>query len=261
VLDGAEDPAADLVELGLRRAEAAEAALDTYLARCAGDPGCAFHSGGEPAAALDDLLAALAAAPLAGPSGRQPITAGVAAAAIGEAMYAEAYWDQLSGALDAARRGDDGGLRALWDAHLQRQADGTWTNATEARVVIRCMDRPARPSAAEVTAAVARARAAAPRLGVTVGSELVCGSFPAATDPRPPITAAGAGPIVVVGTTGDAVTPLAGSRAMVAALEDGRLVVVTADQHTGYGANACVDDVVRAYLVDRRAPADETACE
>ena len=37
-------------------------------------------------------------------------------------------------------------------------------------------------------------------------------------------------------------------------LEDGRLVVVTADQHTGYGVNDCVDDVVHDYLVDLEVP-------
>ena len=40
---------------------------------------------------------------------------------------------------------------------------------------------------------------------------------------------------------------------MAAALEDGRLVVVTADQHTGYQVNDCVDDVVHDYLIDLEA--------
>ena len=35
-------------------------------------------------------------------------------------------------------------------------------------------------------------------------------------------------------------------------LEDGRLVVVDADQHTGYGVNDCVDDVVDDYLSTSR---------
>jgi hypothetical protein len=68
------------------------------------------------------------------------------------------------------------------------------------------------------------------------------------------ITGAGAGPVLVVGTTGDAATPLASTRAMAAALEDGHLVVVGADQHTGYGVNDCVDTVVDDYLVDPTTP-------
>jgi hypothetical protein len=65
----------------------------------------------------------------------------------------------------------------------------------------------------------------------------------------------------VIGTTGDPATPLESTRVMRDSLEDGRLVVVTANEHTGYGVNQCVIDVVNAYLVDLTAPDDETACE
>ena len=44
------------------------------------------------------------------------------------------------------------------------------------------------------------------------------------------------------------------------ALEDGRLVVVEAEQHTGYGVNDCVVDLVSDYLIDRVIPDDDTEC-
>ena len=65
---------------------------------------------------------------------------------------------------------------------------------------------------------------------------------------------------MVIGTTGDAATPLSSTRAMAETLEEGRLVIVTADQHTGYGVNECVDTVVHEYLVDLVDPGDETEC-
>ena len=43
-------------------------------------------------------------------------------------------------------------------------------------------------------------------------------------------------------------------------LEDGRLVVVEANRHTGYGDNDCVTDVVHEYLVQLIAPEDGTVC-
>ena len=43
-------------------------------------------------------------------------------------------------------------------------------------------------------------------------------------------------------------------------LEDGRLVEVTANQHTGYGVNSCVIDVVNKYLIDLEPPDDGTTC-
>jgi hypothetical protein len=48
---------------------------------------------------------------------------------------------------------------------------------------------------------------------------------------------------------------------MASALESGRLVIVDATQHTGYGVNACGDDTVDAYLVDPTAELPpETFC-
>ncbi|MFM9137997.1 MAG: alpha/beta hydrolase, partial [Actinomycetota bacterium] len=79
--------------------------------------------------------------------------------------------------------------------------------------------------------------------------------------PRVEITGKGAGPIVVVGTTGDAATPLESTRRMAKKLERGILIVVTANQHTGYGANECVTTAVDQYLIDLVVPANELTCE
>ena len=93
--------------------------------------------------------------------------------------------------------------------------------------------------------------------GTTGGYQ--CTFFPTSESPRVDITGAGAGPIVVCGATGDASTPLASTRNMADALEDGRLVVIEADQHTCYG-DPCAEDLISTYLVDLVAPEDETDC-
>jgi hypothetical protein len=87
-----------------------------------------------------------------------------------------------------------------------------------------------------------------------------CTFAPPAQDPRVALTGVGAGPIVVVGTTGDPATPIESSQAMTDALEDGHLVVVDAQQHTGYSVNDCIKSVVGDYLVDLVVPADGTEC-
>jgi TAP-like protein len=48
---------------------------------------------------------------------------------------------------------------------------------------------------------------------------------------------------------------------MADALEEGVLLIVVADQHTGYGVNECSVDVVDSYLIDLEVPADGTRCE
>ena len=47
---------------------------------------------------------------------------------------------------------------------------------------------------------------------------------------------------------------------MTAALTDGRLIVATEDQHTGYGTSDCVTDRVDSYLIDFEVPDKETTC-
>jgi hypothetical protein len=75
------------------------------------------------------------------------------------------------------------------------------------------------------------------------------------------VSGKGAGPIIVIGTTGDASTPLSSSRKMAKALESGVLLVVEADQHTGYGINTCIITAVDNYLIDLTVPVNETTCK
>jgi hypothetical protein len=47
---------------------------------------------------------------------------------------------------------------------------------------------------------------------------------------------------------------------MADALEEGVLLVVDADQHTGYGVNQCSYDTIGNYLVGLVVPAEGTSC-
>jgi hypothetical protein len=47
---------------------------------------------------------------------------------------------------------------------------------------------------------------------------------------------------------------------MAAVLEDGRLIVVDANRHTGYGENACVTDTTDDYLIEMRIDFTEKLC-
>jgi hypothetical protein len=64
-----------------------------------------------------------------------------------------------------------------------------------------------------------------------------------------------------VGTTGDPATPLDSTRKMALSLEQGILIVVDANQHTGYGANNCVVKAVDDYLINLSVPKNETTCK
>jgi hypothetical protein len=103
--------------------------------------------------------------------------------------------------------------------------------------------------------------AAAPRLGGNFAYGYSCALWPVRQADKVTITGKGAGPIVVIGTTGDAATPLESTRKMAKGLEQGILIVVEANQHTGYGINTCIITAVDNYLIHLTVPVDETACK
>jgi pimeloyl-ACP methyl ester carboxylesterase len=260
VLDGAADPNGDPLEKNIQQTRGFEATLTTYLQQCSEDSGCAFHNDGDAEGAFDALMAELDEQPIPSEPGRPDVDRGVALQGVINAMYSDAVWPQLSTALAEAQEGDGAGLLQLYDDYYQRQSDGTWGNELEAFQSISCMDQVERPTIEESDADAPLLTEAAPRIQPDTTGDYFCTFFPPSIDPRVEITGAGAGPIVVIGTTGDAATPLESTRIMADTLEDGRLVVVTADQHTGYGVNQCVDDIVHSYLIDLEAPPEESQC-
>ena len=152
--------------------------------------------------------------PIPSVAGRPAVSPEIAQTAVGEAMYAQSSWPTLALALSNAQKGDGSGLLALYDQYNLRRADGTYDNSLEAFQVISCMDTVERPTVAEDDADVAKLQAVAPRFAVRNVGSYFCTFFPPTTDPRIQITGKGAGPIVVLGTTGDPATPLDGTRKM-----------------------------------------------
>ena len=262
VLDGASDPNADALESSLQQVQGFESSLATFLTQCSERTTCAFHNDGDAERAFDDLMNRLDADPLPSDGERPPVNRDVATTGVVQAMYSESFWPVLEQSLAAAAdAGDGSGLLELADRYYQRMPDGTYGNELEAFQVISCADTSERKSIEEADAENELFTEVAPRL-VPPGSAggYFCTFFPPAVDPRVDITGAGAGPIVVIGTTGDPATPFDSTVRMSNTLEDGRLVIVEADQHTGYGVNRCVIDLVNDYLIDLEAPADETEC-
>lgn len=261
VLDGAADPNADALEGVLAQAAGFESQLDTFLAACSADRDCEFHSSGRAEAAYDELMRRLGESPLIVSSDRIPVSRGVAYTAVASALYGDFLWPRLERALADARDGDGRGLLELHDDYFQRRSDGSYGNELEAFISISCLDDPGPQGVDAVLETVDTFSSVAPRLGAGFAYGFECALWPVAPVERVVITGAGAGAIVVIGTTGDAATPLESTRAMADALEDGRLVIVEANRHTGYGVNSCVVEVVGEYLVELVAPADETYCD
>ena len=258
VLDGAVDPTVDYLHQNLQQAAGFEATFTTFLAQCSSSTLCAFHNSGNAEQAFDTLSAAIDATPVQVTRARTPVTQGVLLTAVAEAMYDQASWPQLEAALADLQAGDGRGVLDLYDEYYRYFGDG-WDDSLEAYFAIACLDDPGSTGPDELFTHEAEFAAVAPRLGRGWMAELTfCSVWPVPSPGPVVIAGKGAGPILVVGTTGDAATPLQSTRNMANALEDGHLVVVQADQHTGYGVNRCVGTAVDEYLVDptKQLPAE-----
>ena len=261
VLDGAVDPNASSTQEGMNQAKGFEAQLATFLKECSEKVTCEFHNKGNAEAAFDQLVLDLDSAPLVVSADRTPVNQGVLFTAVAQAMYSDYYWPQLGEALHDAQRGNGKGLLQLYDDYYQRKEDGTYGNELEAFLSISCLDDPGSTSIEEVDSHINDFIAAAPRLGGNFAYGYSCALWPVPQAPKVTITGKGAGPIVVVGTTGDPATPLDSTRKMASGLEQGILIVVDANQHTGYGANNCVVEAVDDYLINLKVPTNELTCK
>jgi len=265
VFDGASDPNASYLQAGLDQAAGFEREMNKFFADCATRKTCAAYNYGDPAALFDEMMRRVERDPLFVNDKRTLVTSTVAYTAVVDAMYSSALWPTLAEAIaDATKKpiADGTGLLALYDDYYQRRPDGSYDNLLEAFIAISCLDDNGGETVDDVEAELPKFEAVAPRLGRFFAIGYNCALWPAKsqTADRAPVSDIGIGPIVVVGTTGDAATPLESSRKMAAALTDGRLIIATEDQHTGYGTSECVTDRVDAYLVDLKIPDKESTC-
>lgn len=76
------------------------------------------------------------------------------------------------------------------------------------------------------------------------------------------VKADGAGPVLVIGNTGDPATPYEGAKKMADALGEGVGVHLTVDDegHGTYGVNKCLTEIVDKYLLDGTVPKNDTVC-
>lgn len=263
-LDGALDPRHDLVDVRSGQAEAFEAALGRFLADCAARPSCAFDHGAGTVAAFDALMDSIDATPLSASRtrDRRKVGPGLAASAVLAALYSRSAWPALEYALALAELGDGSLLLLLSDPFRGRKPNGSYSNQIDAYTANICLDYPVPTDPERFTELAARLADAAPHFAEQVAyNDLACAWWPVAPTRTPaPVRAAGAPPIVVIGTTGDPATPFAWAESLAGQLESGVLVRHEGEGHTGFAASACVREAIADYLVTVDPPEDGTVC-
>lgn len=262
VLDGAIDPAVSGIDVGTTQAVGFESALRAYMADCLTDRECPFRGTVDDAMAdLGTLLASVDKDVMPAEDGRM-LGSDTLLTGIIAALYSQESWSFLSQALGEALGGDPELMLYLADFYYNRSESGYDDNSTEAFRAYNCMDYPAETDPAAEQAAEDLIAEKAPTIAPYWTGVDVCEVWPyPPTGTRGPITAEGAAPIVVVGTTNDPATPYEWSVSLADQLASGVLVTREGEGHTGFNkGNDCVDDAVEAYLLEGTVPTDGLLC-
>jgi pimeloyl-ACP methyl ester carboxylesterase len=272
ILDGAVDPNADSIEADLRQAKGFQDAFNDYAKDCAKSPNCPL--GTDPAKAVDAyqrLVNPLVdknnpmigrPAPTTDPRGLSYSDAIVGTIM---ALYSPTFWHHLTEGLTelAGHRGDT--LLELADLYMRRDKHGHYTDATDARVAINCVDEPPVKDRAKVIDEDRRSRQVAPFMsyGKFTGDAPLgsCAFWPVPPTSKPhAISAPGLAPTLVVSTTGDPATPYQAGVDLANQLH-GSLLTFHGTQHTVvFQGNSCVDEYATAYLVSGAVPANGAKC-
>lgn len=237
-LDGVVDPTQDLVAF-LR---AQTVAFDHLVSQALGDA----------AADYDTLAARVETDPL--PVGARTLGPSELATAALNAVYQPSGGTKLRAAVRSALNGDGSQLLAMNDDYENSVSFAAYA-------AVECTDY-AHPVGADAYRAFAdELTTLSPRFGGAIANELLaCAFWPAPVHSVAGVVrAAGAPPILVIGTTGDPATPYEQAVKVASELERAVLLTVDSNGHTSF-SNTCAQAATGRYLVDLTLPAPGARC-
>ena len=268
VLDGVLPPDLSTEEVLIGQAEGFERATRAWAASCVREGNCPLGSSTDAVVSgLRDLLKRIdeVGVPVSTDARVQTLTEGWASYGVAFAMYDQGMWAFLDDALRQVvveNRGDK--LMDLADGYADRSSEGRYvTNSMEAFFAVSCLDSPDTKDLSVLRARADAFAQKAPTWGRFLGwGSLACGYWPVNSRTEPAaVSAAGSGPIVVVGTTRDPATPYEWSVRLRKELSNAVLISYNGDGHTAYQrSNSCVDKPIDAYYVNGTVPKDGLRC-
>jgi pimeloyl-ACP methyl ester carboxylesterase len=265
VLDGAIDPAQDVAAKVVAQNAGFQQAFQVYAADCARQPDCPLGSDPDRATEMFQALTRpLLERPAPVAEDDRRLSYRDAMTAVSGSLYRRRSWPKLTEGLAALRDGDGTILLAKADDREGRASDGTYDNGKDAQLVVNCVDRDRitdRIAAAELDRRIQKAAPFRdPGRGAS-GALDTCAFLPVPATSRPHLpTAIGLPPILVISTTGDPATPYQAGVELARSLHGGLLTVEGTEHTAAAHGNACVDDIVSAYLVELTLPAPRTRC-
>lgn len=260
VLDGAVDPQQGMIDSTESQAIGFEKAFEQFAKNC-GARGPACKIGPDARATVERVLSKVREQPVLGDDDR-PATESVVFNAIVSALYSKEAWPVLEQALSELEDGKPEKVFSLADAFAGRDPDGRYNNMMDANTVLNCVDSTEESSVEEIKDLRDEWDEEYPLFGSPLAIDLLtCALWPAEQhDAYPMGAAAGAPPIVVVGTTGDPATPYENTERLATILGTGVTLTWEGEGHTAYPTTKCIRNAVDGYLINLIAPADGTRC-
>jgi pimeloyl-ACP methyl ester carboxylesterase len=269
VLDGAIDPSLGSAEVFTAQMGGFENAFRAYVTNCLTTAACPFTGTTDEALAqATTLFASTESRGLVADDGRQ-LTAATLGTALSYPLYDEGSWPALSQMLTELQAGDPTRALQFADGYNSRNPDGSYSDQSVAvYTAATCLDGEFSGGLEGTRATLSSIAAAAPTVGAYVSYgdwvhiDIACQNWPhpPATSPHA-ITAEGADPILVLGTTNDPATPYAWAEAMASQLSSGVLITREGEGHTAYAqGNDCIDSTVDDYLLTGTVPESDPLC-
>jgi len=269
VLDGAVDPLVSDFQALKTQMAGFESAFRAYMQFCLDESGCPFT--GSLDAALGQARALIESADstdLVNADGRELDSATVATG-VAANLYSQGYWPDMTD-MFVALKNDDPSLAFLnADYYNDRSPDGSYgSNSVDVYQAVTCVDGDFADDPESTLDRIAEIDAAAPTIGKFFTYDdyavldVLCTHWPVpSVTPPAEYDAAGAPPILVIGTTNDPATPYAQAVSVAEQLDSGVLISYEGEGHTIYNQGVtCVDDAVNAYFVDGTVPASDPRC-
>lgn len=272
VLDSVLAPSADTFEVTKAQSAGFEQSLHDWAAWCADSQQCNVGEDGDAESVLQavtDFIAAVEEEPLTYPDGRvQPVSD--LFFGIITPLYSRDSWDLLAIAFEQgiANEFATSDYQPLFlvfaDAYHGRDANGDYTNTTDAFTAINCLDYSAPDKTFDEAAAQAEELAEhAPIFGPHMSYSSGCNGWPVEpAEPVDDIVAAGSDPIVVTNLTSDPATPLHFSHQLADQLENSIHLTVEGEGHGAYAPdNECIVAAIDGYILADELPEDGLVCQ
>ncbi|HWH25244.1 MAG TPA: alpha/beta hydrolase [Pseudolysinimonas sp.] len=269
VLDGAvEPPFGTFDELATQMA-GFDSAFRAYMANCLAGPECPFSGPIDQALAqAHRLVLAVDSRHLQDADGRVLDSATVGTG-IAVTLYDEGSWSFLSQAFADLKAGDASTMFILADAYNGRDSGGYLDASIDVYFAVTCAEGTIGTDDISLQQGLAAMQQKGPIVGGILALddytllEAACSQWPykRPNDFPTSFAAAGAGPILVIGTSNDPATPYSQSVALADTLKSGVLISYEGEGHTVYGNGiSCIDSVVDAYFIHDKVPASDPRC-